>query len=98
MSNEISRRQFLKATASIASIAGGISVFHEFAPDALAEQLTPKVELTVTKSDSPISAAIAAVEMLGGIGRFVKPGDFVVIKPNMLRILECTTKSVIVGI
>jgi uncharacterized protein (DUF362 family) len=39
-------------------------------------------DVAVTKGE-PARAARAAVDMLGGMGRFVKPGQKVVIKPNM---------------
>ena len=41
-------------------------------------------DLAVIRSDSPDAAVVAAVEALGGMGRFVKPGANVVVKPNVL--------------
>ena len=72
------RRTFLKHQVSgLAALAGwrflgpGAAALAEEAPDiALAK-------------GAPGPAARAAVDLLGGMGRFVKPGQRVVIKPNM---------------
>lgn len=39
-------------------------------------------DVVVAQQGSPADMVRAAVEALGGMGRFVKPGQFVVIKPN----------------
>ncbi len=47
---------------------------------------TPTAEaayLSVARGQSPTAMVQAAVDALGGIGRFVKPGDDVIVKPNM---------------
>ncbi len=64
------------ATASAAG-AGGIL---GSAVELLAAPPTP--DIAVAKG-SPAAATRAAVEMLGGMKKFVKPGQKVVIKPNM---------------
>ena len=70
----ISRRQFLKATAAGVTIGlAGYPAFLDAAED---------VDLAVI-SGEPAAATRKALEALGGIGRFVKKGQRVVIKPNM---------------
>lgn len=47
---------------------------------------TPKVDkgvLAVASGNGPAKNARAAVDALGGMGKFVRSGDFVVIKPNI---------------
>lgn len=79
MENKISRRHFLRKTAGLALAAGASPAL--LTSHARAEE--EKVDLAVVKSASPEAAVIASVEALGGIGKFVKSGDVVVIKPNM---------------
>lgn len=78
MSKRLSRREFVHR-----SLAAGAAV-------ALGSALGPRVaagpqagyDLAVVKGD--IAAAVkAAIETLGGIGRFVRRGNKVVLKPNM---------------
>jgi uncharacterized protein (DUF362 family) len=55
--------------------------------DASGAAPTPAVvhpDLGVARGDDPAANAVAAVALLGGMGRFVKKGDTVVIKPNIL--------------
>ncbi|NPV10088.1 MAG: DUF362 domain-containing protein [Anaerolineae bacterium] len=62
-------------------------------PEATAAQprgptlVTPAREgtpyLVVARGDSPAAITEAAVTALGGMGRFVKPGDDVIVKPNI---------------
>jgi uncharacterized protein (DUF362 family) len=73
-SRGISRRQFLKATAAGAAI--GLMGNPAFIGAA------EEPELAVI-SGEPGAATRKALEVLGGISRFVKPGQRVVIKPNM---------------
>jgi uncharacterized protein (DUF362 family) len=70
----ISRRQFLKATAA------GVAIGLAGDPSLLCA--AEEVDLAVI-SGEPAVAARKALEALGGIGRFVKKGQRVVIKPNM---------------
>lgn len=49
---------------------------------ALAQAAEPAVDVAIAKGD-PAAAARASVNLLGGMRRFVKPGQKVVIKPNM---------------
>src|SRR3989339_1252961 len=70
----ISRRQFLKATAA------GVAVGLAGDPSWLCA--VEQVDLAVI-SGEPAAATRKALEAIGGISRFVKKGQRVVIKPNM---------------
>ena len=70
----ISRRQFLKATA--AGVAIGLAGDTDFLSAA------EETDLAVI-SGEPAAATRKALDALGGIARFVRKGQRVVIKPNM---------------
>ncbi len=72
----MNRREFLKWQAGSALIlgVGGLS----FPSRLLAANIPDVAEAT----GKPAAATRAAVELLGGMGAFVKPGNKVVIKPN----------------
>lgn len=70
----ITRRRFLKTTA--AGIAIGLTGYPSFLAAA------DEFDLAVV-SGEPEAATRKALQSLGGIGRFVKKGQRVVIKPNM---------------
>jgi uncharacterized protein (DUF362 family) len=70
----ISRRQFIITTA--AGVASGLAGYPSFLRAA------EEVDLAVI-SGEPAAATRKALEALGGITRFVKKGQRVVIKPNM---------------
>jgi uncharacterized protein (DUF362 family) len=71
---EMTRRQFLKTTA--AGVALGVSA----SPSFLAAK--DEYDLVVVSGD-PGPATRKALEALGGISRFVKKGQSVILKPNM---------------
>lgn len=72
-----SRREFLKWQAGAAlTLAGSISVF----PSRLWAENVPDIALAEGK---PAAATRAAVELLGGMQKFVRSGQRVVLKPNM---------------
>ena len=77
------RRSFLKwQLQGMLWMSGGLaplSAVLSTANDALA---APTPDVAVAKGQ-PAAATRAAVELLGGMGRFVKPGQKVVVKPNM---------------
>ena len=76
---KISRRDFLKTVGEGALwLAAGASGLALPTPGLA----SPIPDISVVKGD-PGPATRAAVELLGGIKEFVKPGDRVVIKPNM---------------
>jgi len=70
----ITRRRFLKTTAT--GIAIGLAGYPSFLAAA------DEFDLAVV-SGEPAAATSKALEAMGGIGRFVKKGQRVVIKPNM---------------
>ncbi len=80
MSKMIDRREFVKgslitSTALMTTAGAGIiapSNIHASAPD-----------LIIARGNDPSKNTRAAVDALGGISRFVKPGAKVAIKPNM---------------
>ena len=75
------RREFLKTglAASAALVTGGPGLF--LGPDVAHAQSGP--DLSIARGKRPSEITRAAVDALGGIGKFVKPGAKVVIKPNM---------------
>ena len=74
------RRTFLKWQMQGLLVAGLAPNLLCSVGEALAAPAMP--DIAVAKG-SPAAAARAAVQALGGMGRFVKPGQRVVIKPNM---------------
>ncbi|MBI5571341.1 MAG: DUF362 domain-containing protein [Desulfomonile tiedjei] len=81
MSHKPDRREFLKTglIASAAMLSAGPATLLG-ALDARAEELP---DLAVAYGRDPAKMARAAVEAVGGMKRFVKAGNKVVIKPNM---------------
>ncbi len=80
LSQNMNRRQFLQQQIKGALlIAGGAAAGFSF-PKSLHSADLP--DIGIAKGD-PGPAARKAVELIGGMGRFVKPGSKVLIKPNM---------------
>ena len=81
MSRKSNRREFLKgglvATAAAMTVGPGVIVNR----DSAWAQTYPDV--VVSRGRNPSAITRSAVEALGGMKRFVKPGNKVVIKPNM---------------
>ncbi len=74
---KIDRRTFLNQARDMLCLAGASLLFPA---NIRARQKSP--DISVVKGE--IKASVQkAVDMLGGMGRFVKPGNRVVIKPNM---------------
>lgn len=71
---KISRRDFL-GTAAVGSLG-----FSLFGPAFITQRTA---DLAVVKGANPAAATRAAVEAVGGIKRFLKPGGKVMIKPNI---------------
>ncbi len=71
------RRDFLITTG-----IAGASALVPRGMGALAEAATTP-DLAVAKGPDPARITRAAVEALGGMGRFVKKGELVIVKPNM---------------
>jgi len=70
----MTRRKFLKTTA--AGVALGLAGTHSF---SIARE---EVDLAAISGD-PVAATKKALEVLGGISRFVKKGQRIILKPNM---------------
>ena len=76
------RRDFLKwQLAGAACLAAGFNL-PRISDAAAAEPRSAYPDVVIAKGD-PAKAARAALDMLGGMGRFVRAGQKVVIKPNM---------------
>lgn len=75
----MNRRQFLKHQLGAAALLAGGSLGLLAPEDILA---APAPDLAMAKG-APAAATRAAVEMLGGMQEFVRPGQRVVVKPNM---------------
>lgn len=81
MTKKTGRREFLKtglATTAAVMAGGGAELFG--LKDALGDALP---DLVVSYGADPAAITRSAVEALGGMKRFVKPGNKVFIKPNM---------------
>ena len=93
----IDRRQFLErmlalgggalATAALLSL---MSCSKEGSPEPPADNVTTPppppgnaAYLAVARGDNPTALVQRSIDALGGIGRFVKPGNDVIIKPNI---------------
>ncbi len=73
------RRRFLK-TAALGGMGLALPSLDPLA--SLAAPAAPP-DLAVVRGSSPAGMVRAAIEALGGIGRFVSRGDIVVVKPNI---------------
>jgi uncharacterized protein (DUF362 family) len=73
----LQRREFLKQTAVLAGVmAGGIPL------PATGQAADPEVGIAVVEGDNPAAQVREAVRLLGGIDRFVRRGERVVVLPN----------------
>ncbi|MGQ9454909.1 MAG: DUF362 domain-containing protein [Armatimonadota bacterium] len=84
---QVSRREFLEAIAGLgaAIFLGGCGRDGQAGSDA-AVLRKPRLEvdgIVVSSGKGPARNTRAAVEALGGMGKLVKKGDFVAIKPNI---------------
>ena len=77
--SHLNRRQFLITQLKLSFYAAVGAGLYASPPPLMASDLP---DIAVSHGD-PGPAARAAVKALGGMGAFVKPGDKVVIKPNM---------------
>lgn len=74
-----SRREFVKASFATAAALAAFGAQSQRWPSPA---LAAAPDVVVAQQGAPADLVRAAVDALGGIGRFVKPGQFVVIKPN----------------
>lgn len=91
-----SRRQFLwrvgAAGTAAAAIGGGAALLHNrepgtgpvsvTLPDFRVEPLADRPLVVAARGGSPLQMLQLCLERLGGIGRFIEPGDRVILKPN----------------
>lgn len=75
------RREFLKKGLAVTATVFSGGHFALMDPRESHAQAFP--DLVVINGSDPAAMTRAAVDALGGMGRFVKPGNKVVIKPNM---------------
>ena len=83
MRDKITRRDFIKASLGTAL---SLSIPHLGLPDLVAQTLDEKKtvpDLAVVTNGDPASMTRQAIELLGGMKRFVSKGDVVVVKPNI---------------
>ena len=86
---ELSRKSLLQRAAFLAGTyaVSGILPSGLRAGDTLSPRPGRKYstdhDLTEVKGDDPYAITVRAVELLGGMDRFVKKGDIVVVKPNI---------------
>ncbi len=78
----ITRRDFIKGTTlTTLGLALGASSFDLVS--AFAQESSELPELAVVNNGSPAELTKKAVELIGGMKRFVNKGDVVVVKPNI---------------
>ncbi|UCB46268.1 MAG: DUF362 domain-containing protein [Spirochaetota bacterium] len=80
----MTRREFLKAVAGTAIFFTARSLFpvnRDLPDDTSGSQVN--IDLAMVKSRDYVKGVEKAIELIGGIKRYVKPGDIVVVKPNM---------------
>jgi uncharacterized protein (DUF362 family) len=77
------RREFLKKGLSLGLVAGGAVILGK--PDFLIakENVTQIPDLVAVKNGEPDAMFKKAIGLMGGMGRFVKKGQSVVVKPNI---------------
>jgi len=87
---QISRRTFFKGLSSalLFYLAGNGFLKSAFAKEAHSTGRTPRsvegaYDLVVAEGMDPFRNTVEAIKTLGGMERFVKKGDVVVVKPNM---------------
>jgi uncharacterized protein (DUF362 family) len=83
MRDKITRRDFIKASLGTAL---SLSIPHLGLPDLFAQTLEEQKtipDLAVVTDGDPASMTRQAIELLGGMKRFVSKGDVVVVKPNI---------------
>jgi uncharacterized protein (DUF362 family) len=77
------RRAFVKATGAGLAATAAVQALGAAAPLLAAQGRGPDYDLVAVKGAAPDRLFDAGIEAMGGIGRYVKPGQTVVIKPNI---------------
>ncbi len=88
MTSELSRRRFLGTIGAAGAVACAAGLYGCGSRPAQFGPKRPKEhrllgDLISIRGDDPAKMAAAALEALGGIDKLVKPGDVVVVKPNI---------------
>ena len=90
LKNRISRKGFLRACLAGITffISNNALLKFAFAKTTVSDGRSKRgikgdYDLVLSEGDDPYRNTVKAVEKMGGIGRFVKKGDIVVVKPNM---------------
>jgi len=85
----VTRRGFLRRSIQAgagAALLPGVAALGGFSKSAFAQGdlrvASPSIDLAVARGDDPARNCMAALDALGGLGRFVQAGQKVVIKPN----------------
>jgi uncharacterized protein (DUF362 family) len=82
--NSMTRREFLKiAAGAVCFTAGSLLSRSAFARDRDPGPAVHENEVSLVRSGEYEKAVERAISVIGGIERFVKPGDRVVVKPNI---------------
>ena len=80
MNQKLNRRKFFK---NITELLGFITTSHYFFPNVLlGKSQDKKIDLAVVKGN-PEHAVTQSFKVLGGMEKFVKPGNIVLLKPNI---------------
>lgn len=88
MSARLSRREFLKGVGAVAvgaaAGAGGLQrLFAAGASPTTASPITASPDMAAVRGGEPEALVDAALAAMGGIGRFVRKGQTVTVKPNI---------------
>ncbi|MGB9594664.1 MAG: DUF362 domain-containing protein, partial [Candidatus Poribacteria bacterium] len=81
MEKKLSRREFLKSSAKVALAMSAFSAVQ--LNELRSEEIEKNPDLVIIKSKAPEKAVLTAIETIGGISKFVKSNDVVIVKPNM---------------
>ncbi len=82
----MNRRDFIKQCLSYTATTGATLLFgglNKVFPQKLETPIDTKPDLVAIKGSEPDHMFDQGIKALGGIGRFVKKGEIVVIKPNI---------------
>lgn len=92
----LNRREFIRTAAltgagaayllaGLSSKIGGSSLFAQENPGKENDKSVskPKVKVAIVTSDKPDKAVVAALALLGGMEKFVRKGQTIVVKPNI---------------
>ncbi len=80
MTNKITRREFIKTSFALGALAG---LSNLALSEVLGEKNNPYPDLSVVLGGRAETNVRKAIELLGGMKRFVSRGDIVVVKPNI---------------